>query len=129
MKTSKLILFLFVLFSSNVLFSCADDIPYVKGTVAKRQQPKNISYHIDTAKKWMKVHRKHISSLQIVLAVNRTDSINLSQMDSIVVPSDLTENIAYYLPFPLEVPYLPEWIKSFCFHIPCRHLQLMSTGV
>lgn len=128
MKPSKLILFLLVLISCNALFSCADDEPVVKRTVIKRQQPKNISYHIDTARKWMKEHRKHKSSLQIVLAVNRTDSINLAQMDSIVVPGDLTGNVAYYLPFPLEVPYLLEVDKIIFFSYTTQSFAAYENG-
>ena len=50
-----------------------------------------------------------------MLAVNRTDRANIVKMDSIVVPKDLSGDIAYYLPFPFAVSALENVSKIIFF--------------
>jgi hypothetical protein len=51
--------------------------------------------------------------LNIAYAINRTDSTNLKQMDSILIPGDMNGDIEFHLPFPLTV--LPKDIKKIIF--------------
>ena len=129
MKTSKQILLLAIMFSVASFYSCEPKKPTVKRILPQRQQPKTISYHIDSAKKWMKQHRMHNSSLQIVLAVNRTDSSNFEQMDSVIIPDDLSGDLAYYLPFPLDVPYLQDVDKIIFFSYPTQTFAAYEKGI
>jgi hypothetical protein len=46
-----------------------------------------------------------LQMLNIAYAINRTDSTNLKQMDSILIPGDMNGDIEFYLPFPLTVSY------------------------
>jgi hypothetical protein len=50
-------------------------------------------------------------------------------MDSIVVPTDLTGDVAYYLPFPLEVPYLKDIHKIIFFSYPTQTFAAYENGV
>jgi hypothetical protein len=61
--------------------------------------------------------------LQIAYAINRTDE---KKMDSIVVPKDLSGDLEFYLPFPLEVAALKEVNKVIL--ILHKHLQRMRMG-
>ena len=97
--------------------SCKNEktIPH-KRTALTRIKPKETSYHFEKTKAWLEVVKDADSSkIWIVLATNRTDRRNIVKMDSIIVPKDLTGDIAYYLPFPLEVPALNEVSKIIFF--------------
>ncbi len=129
MKTSKQMLLLIAIFSMASLFSCKPKTPTVKRIVPERKQPKTVTYHIDSAKNWMKQHRKHSSSLQIALAVNRTDSAHFELMDSVIIPDDLSGDLAYYLPFPLDVPYLQDVDKLIFFSYPTQTFAAYEKGI
>jgi hypothetical protein len=100
----------------------------------KRQAPATITYLIADAKAWLLSHQADSNHLSIVLAANRTDSLNFSKMDSVIVPTDLTGDIAFYLPFPLKVPYLRDVQKIVFFSYPTQtfatyeHGHLIYTG-
>ena len=103
-----------------VLVSCKQEnhktIPKHKKIVPTRVKPKEISYHFEKTKSWMETARAMDSSkIWIVLAINRTDRRNIVKMDSILVPKELTGDLAYYLPFPLEVPALDDVSKIILF--------------
>lgn len=102
MKKTILILALLTIFCSCKQQN--EDVLAVKKTIV-RKQPKNISFHFENTKQWLSGNPDN-EQLQIVLAVNRTDKTNLAKMDSIIIPGDLTGDIVFYLPFPLEVPSL-----------------------
>lgn len=98
--------------------------------VQQRKTPKKISYHSELGKQWIKNQSKAIDSVQlhIVLAVNRTDIDNLGKMDSILVPDDLSGDIAFYLPFPLSVPYLENISKIIFFSYPAQVFGAYENG-
>ena len=110
MKKYILILSIFI-----VLVSCKNEKTIAhKRTAPTRVKPKETSYHFEKTKSWLKT-TKDSSKIWIVLAVNRTDRANIVKMDSIIVPKDLTGDLAYYLPFPLEVPALNDVSKIIFF--------------
>ncbi len=104
--------------------------------VPKRTAPAKVSYHFEKAKAWVAANGKTLDSvkLHIVLAVNRTDMNNLAKMDSILIPNDLSGDIAFYLPFPLIVPALKDVSKIIFFSYPTQTFatyeygQLIYTG-
>ena len=101
-------------------------------SVAKveRQKPGNITYQLDTTKTWLAGAGKTIDSVQqsIVIAVNRTDKANLKNMKTIIVPSDLSGNIAYYLPFPLSVSGLKDVNKILLFSYATQSYAAYQNG-
>lgn len=100
MKNSVIYLFIAV----SLIFSSCKNENEKKAVVAKkvRNAPKTIAYGFQNTKEWLTTNKAN----DIVLAVNRTDETNLSKMDSILVPTDLTGDLEFYLPFPHEAPFL-----------------------
>lgn len=112
MKKYLLILSIFM-----ILISCKNEKTIThKKIIPTRIKPKETSYHFEKTKSWLE-SAKEMDSLKIwiVLATNRTDRANIVKMDSIIIPKDLTGDLAYYLPFPLEVPALNEVSKIILF--------------
>ncbi|WP_269225006.1 L,D-transpeptidase [Flavobacterium eburneipallidum] len=103
-----------------------ETIVVAKKTIV-RQKPKNISYQLESSKQWLSTHSDS-TQIEIVLAVNRTDKANISKMDSILVPTDLAGDREFYLPFPLEVPYLKDISKIIFFSYPTQTFAAYENG-
>jgi len=95
----------------------------------ERVKPKNIGWQIVPAKQWWVANKKDSSMLRIVLAANRTDKAGFFQMDSVIVPLDMNGDLAYYLPFPLEVPYLKDVNKIIYFSYPTQTFATYEKGI
>lgn len=93
-----------------------------------RKQPKTISFHFEKSKEWL-VKNTNSVQIRIVLAVNRSDEANITKMDSILIPSDLTGDLEFYLPFPLEVPYLQAVNKIIFFSYPTQTFATYENGI
>ena len=93
-----------------------------------RKQPKNITFHFEKSKEWLAKNTDNVK-LDIVLAVNRTDKTNISKMDSIIIPADFTGDLEFYLPFPLEVPYLKSVSKIIYFSYPTQTFATYENGI
>jgi hypothetical protein len=131
MKKYVLILSIFM-----VLISCKHETKTTTGhkkTVPTRTKPKSFGYHFEKTKTWLTTTNDS-AKIWIVLAVNRTDRANIVKMDSIVVPEDLTGDMAYYLPFPFEVSALDDVSKIIFFSYATQTFaayeygQLIRTG-
>lgn len=128
--------YLLILSLAIVTVSCKNEksitLPHQK-IVPSRVKPKSISYSFQNTKKWLATIQDS-SKIRIVLATNRTDRANIVKMDSIIVPKDLTGDLAYYLPFPLEVDALEEVSKIILFSYATQTFatyeygQLIRTG-
>ena len=92
-----------------------------------RKAPKSVSFHFEKTKHWL-ADNSNNKELHIVLAVNRTDKVNLAKMDSIIVPKDLTGDVEFYLPFPLEVPYLKDISKIIYFSYATQTFAAYENG-
>lgn len=92
-----------------------------------RKAPKSVLFHFENTKRWLS-DNSNKKELHIVLAVNRTDKANLAKMDSIIVPKDLTGDIEFYLPFPIEVPYLKNINKIIFFSYPTQTFGAYENG-
>jgi len=130
MKTNMRTSIIFLIVSMAFICSCKQQ----KKTVVKvreqpvRQQPKTITYQIANAKQWLLTNTDSVA-LQIALSVNRTDKVEFAKMDSIIIPADVSGDIAYYLPFPLNVPYLAEINKIIFFSYPTQTFATYENGV
>lgn len=117
-----------------VLIACNE--PQQKKTVfvkkikqpPQRQQPKTFTYQLTKATQWLAAN-KDSSQLQIALAVNRTDKAGFAQMDSVIIPTDLSGDIAYYLPFPLQVAVLEPVDKIVFFSYPTQTFAAYENGI
>lgn len=102
--------------------------------VPVRHQPKQITYTRENTKQWLSKVGNDSIQLRIAYAVNRTDEANFKLMDSVVIPSDISGDIEFYLPFPLEVSYLKDIDKIIFFSYPTQTFaayergQLIHTG-
>lgn len=109
MKKYILILSIFMF-----LTSCKNEKHVMhKKNAPTRVKPKATGYHFEKTKSWLAANDG--TNILIVLAVNRTDRANIAKMDSIIVPTDLTGDLAYYLPFPFEVSALNDVSKIIFF--------------
>lgn len=101
----------------------------IKREPPQRQQPKAVSYTFENAKQWLDSNKIDSTTLNIILAVNRTDKSGFEKMDSVIVPTDLSGDVAYYLPFPLQVSSLEEVDKILLFSYPTQTFAAYENGV
>lgn len=93
-----------------------------------RKAPKAISYTIENTKEWLK-KKVSQSNLDIAIAVNRTDKENFVTLDSVLIPMDMSGDIAFYLPFPLQVKYLENVAKIIFFSYPSQTFAAYENGI
>ncbi len=123
MKKYILILSLFMF-----MVSCKHEKPVThKKNVPTRVKPKKTGYYFEKPKTFLATTNDS-AKIWIVLAANRTDRANIVKMDSIVVPKDLTGDIAYYLPFPFEVSALSDVSKIILFSYATQSFATYEYG-
>jgi hypothetical protein len=130
MKTTIKNSIIFLSFCLTILLSCntKKEKKVTMKIQPQRQQPKTVAYRLTNAKQWL-LANKDSNQLGIVLAVNRTDKASFAQMDSVIIPADMTGDIAYYLPFPLQVPYLSAINKIILFSYPTQTFCVYENGI
>lgn len=112
-----------------ILFaSCKQQTDVESDPLIKRQEPKSISFHLENTKQWLAANGADNKALRIAYAVNRTDAVNLKQMDSILIPGDMSGDIEFYLPFPLTVSYLKDIKKVIFFSYPTQTFAAYEKG-
>ncbi|WNM17952.1 L,D-transpeptidase [Flavobacterium capsici] len=128
MKNSiKIFVFLFVLLT----FSCNknEETKNENKPIVERVKPSEIIYTFKKTLNWFKENNKNQKSLNIVLAVNRLDEANLKKSDSILVPTDSSGDIAYYMPFPFDVSALDNVKKIILFSYATQSFATYEYGV
>jgi L,D-transpeptidase catalytic domain len=95
----------------------------------QRQQPKAVTYQFANAKQWLDSNKTDSNKINIVLAANRTDKAAFAKMDSVIIPTDMSGDIAYYLPFPLQVKYLEAVDKIIIFSYPTQTFATYENGM
>lgn len=93
-----------------------------------RKAPKAVSYTLENPKRWLKTNKSN-ADLAIALAVNRTDKQFFVKMDSVIIPTDMSGEIANYLPFPVEVTYLTDVDKIIFFSYPTQTFAAYEKGI
>ena len=96
--------------------------------VKERHQPKKLSYRLENTKEWLSKNNTDSTQLHIAYAVNRTDGANFKNMGSVVIPEDMSGDIEFYLPFPLEVSSLKEINKIIFFSYPTQTFAAYEKG-
>ncbi len=126
MKKSLILLNIIVI---TLLFSCKhNENAEVKKEPRARNQPESVVYQMKNAKEWLSGNIKDSKKLRIAVAVNRTDKENFAQMDTVILPVDMTGDLEYYLPFPLSVPYLKDIDKIIYFSYPTQTFATYENG-
>jgi len=113
----------FILTLIMFLFSCE-----YSNSKLKRKRPESNSYRFEDPNRWLAKYAKDTALLRIMLAVNKTDSSHFAQMDSVIVPVDLTGDIVYYLPFPLSISYLKKINKIIFFSYATQTFATYEKG-
>ncbi len=93
----------------------------------KRVKPATEGYHFEKTKDWIKQNPSE-KEQNIVLATNRTDKNNITKMDSVIVPNDVSGDIEFYLPFPLSVPFIKDLKKIIFFSYATQSFAAYETG-
>lgn len=120
----------------SALFSCKENDKTQKENSAtekkvvkiERKKPSAISYHFENTKTWLEKTANDSTQLHITYAINRTDAANFKKLDSVLVTTDASGDLAYYLPFPLEVPYLENIDKIIYFSYPTQTFAAYENG-
>jgi hypothetical protein len=99
-----------------------------KKTIEYKKPGSSVTYQITKSKEWLKINEADSSKLDIVYALNRTDKANLKKLDSIVIPSDFSGDLVYYLPFPLHVSALENVSKIIIFSYPTQTFAAYENG-
>lgn len=94
----------------------------------ERVEPKDPTFVMAFTKDWLAENKDDSQKMNLVLAANRTDAKNIATMDSIIVPKDFSGDIAYYLPFPLEVKALQNVNKILFFSYPSQTFATYEKG-
>ena len=95
----------------------------------KRNEPKEVAFTFQKSEEWLKTEGTNTKALDLVLALNRVDAVNLKKIDSIVVPTDFSGDLEYYMPFPLEAATLNEVSKIILFSYATQAFATYEYGV
>lgn len=113
-----------------LLFSCNEKKETKKTEKVKieRNEPKEVKYTFQKASEWFKTDGSNTKALDLVLALNRVDETNLKKLDSIIVPTDISGDIAFYMPFPTEIATLDEVKKVILFSYATQAFATYENG-
>ncbi len=125
MKNSILVVACFL---SVLILSCNQFQSKKEKKVIVRIAPKKLSYTLENTKDWLQKNKSDSIKLGVVFASNRVDKTTVSQLDSIVVPSDFSGDIVYYLPFPLQINVLQEVDKIILFSYSTQTFGAYENG-
>lgn len=112
-----------------LFFSCKNETVKPTRKLPERKEPKNFSFEFQNTKEWFETHKQDPKKLDIAFAVNRIDSKNFTQLDSVVIPTDLSGDREFYLPFPFEVASLDEVDKIIIFSYPTQTFATYENGI
>ncbi|WP_114789088.1 L,D-transpeptidase [Niabella yanshanensis] len=89
-----------------------------------------ITYHWMKKKEWqsLKDSFEGAQHLNILNAINRVDTTHLKRLDSILVPSDFSKPLSFYLPFPENIDQLKDVNKIILFSYPTQVFAAYENG-
>ena len=114
----KNVLKIAILIVSLLSLSCKEEKKKIENSnkpLLSRNEPKEVAFTFQKTKDWLLTDGTNQKALNLVLAINRVDIVNLKKLDSIVVPTDFSGDLEYYMPFPLEINSLNEVNKIILF--------------
>jgi len=113
----------------TLIVSCKNENNTHSNKIPFRKEPKNFTYTKVNTKEWLLKNKDNKTILNNVIAINRTDETNFKQMDSIIVPSDIDGDLAYYFPFPFAVHYLKNINKIIFFSYATQSFATYENGI
>ncbi|MVO10027.1 L,D-transpeptidase family protein [Flavobacterium sp. TP390] len=128
MKRITGLLFLFFIAFTSCNKENTTEQPTLKRALPERTKPKNYTYSYLNTKE-MNLDSLGTKEMDILLAVNRMDETHLKKTDSILVPTDLTGDLEFYLPFPFEVKALDSIKKIIFFSYPSESFATYEYGI
>ncbi|WP_163399978.1 L,D-transpeptidase [Flavobacterium fluviatile] len=99
-----------------------------KKTVEYKKPESTVSYQFTKSKEWLKTNEADSAKMNIIYALNRADKASLKKLDSLVIPSDFSGDLVYYLPFPLHVNALEGVSKIIIFSYPTQTFAAYENG-
>lgn len=87
----------------------------------------NTRYHLLGGKNNIKKYLPG-NNLPVLLAVNRVDSEHIANLDTILIPDNISGNVNQYSPFPTTVPFLKEVSKIVFFSYPAQYFGAYENG-
>ncbi|MCF3112194.1 L,D-transpeptidase [Niabella sp. CC-SYL272] len=107
--------------------------PTVKDSVVKAPpapELPRITYRFMKKKEWqsLKDSFEGARHLDLLTAINRTDSSHIRRLDSILVPSDFSLPLAAYMPFPEEASFLKDIPKILVFSLNAQAFAAYANG-
>jgi hypothetical protein len=117
------------------IFSCKnkkDDSAKVQVKEAAPVEKRvSIKYSVVAPKDSIRKSLKTFDSTQLIVltAVNRADKAALGTLDSLIVPTDLNNNVKQYLPFPFKADFLKDVNKILFFSYPAQAFAAYEHGV
>jgi len=100
----------------------------VHKTIEYKKPESSIAFKFEKTKQWLDSIKGDSTKLYIAYAINRTDRANIAKMDSVVIPTDLSGDLVYYLPFPLHVDALEDVSKVLIFSYPTQTFAAYENG-
>lgn len=97
-------------------------------TVEYKKPASSVSFHFEKTKEWLEANKSDSTKLAIAYSINRTDKANFAKMDSVIIPSDFTGELPYYLPFPIHVSNLADVSKVLVFSYPTQTFAAYENG-
>ncbi|MGJ7032945.1 L,D-transpeptidase [Niabella hirudinis] len=93
-------------------------------------EPPRLSYRFMQKKEWqsLKDSFEGARHLDLLIAINRTDSNHIRRLDSILVPSNFSLSRTAYLPFPEEVDFLKDIHKIILFSLHAQAFAAYENG-
>ncbi|MBF04368.1 MAG: hypothetical protein CMP76_13865 [Flavobacterium sp.] len=128
MKRITGLLFIFFIAFTSCNKENTTEQPTFKRALPERSKPKNYTYSYLNTKE-MNLDSLGTKEIDILLAVNRMDETYLKKTDSILVPTDLTGDLEFYLPFPFEVKALDSIKKIIFFSYPSESFATYEYGI
>lgn len=128
MKRITGLLFIFFIAFTSCNKENTTEQPTFKRALPERSKPKNYTYSYLNTKE-MNLDSLGTKKIDILLAVNRMDETYLKKTDSILVPTDLTGDLEFYLPFPFEVKALDSIKKIIFFSYPSESFATYEYGI
>ena len=101
-----------------------------KHSTAQVYKAVNTAYYPLTGRDSIKNLSKYFPDAQqnILYALNRIDAANITRLDTVIVPADMSGSIIQYSPFPQSAPFLKDIDKIVFFSYPAQYFAAYENG-
>lgn len=121
----------FILIVFITIFFTACNYRSVKKEIAPvklLKQPTIVGFYFANARQWLLQNKADTINKRLVFSINRTDAENFAKMDTVIIPNDLSGDLEFYFPFPLQVPAIEQISKLIYFSYPAQAFAAYANG-